>query len=65
MDEIRNAFTESLVRIPMTLADSGAITNMLDEGVAQPFLVTTSVITLASEIVHSILEIDDIVNVFY
>jgi len=40
----------------------GAITNMLDEGVAQPLLVTISAITLASETVRSILKIDDIVN---
>lgn len=40
----------------------GAITNMLDEGVAQPLLVTTSAITLASETVRSILKIDDIVS---
>ncbi|KAI9559126.1 hypothetical protein GHT06_015915 [Daphnia sinensis] len=43
----------------------GAITNMLDEGVAQPLLVTTSAITLASETVRSILKIDDIVNALY
>jgi hypothetical protein len=35
---------------------------MLDEGVAQPLLVTTSAITLASETVRSILKIDDIVS---
>ena len=40
----------------------GAITNMLDEGVAQPLLVTISAITLASETVRSILKIDDIVS---
>jgi len=36
---------------------------MLDEGVAQPLLVTISAITLASETVRSILKIDDIVSV--
>lgn len=35
---------------------------MLDEGVAQPLLVTISAITLASETVRSILKIDDIVS---
>lgn len=35
---------------------------MLDEGVAQPLLVTTSAITLATETVRSILKIDDIVR---
>lgn len=43
----------------------GAITNMVDEGVAQPLLVTTSAITLACETVRSILKIDDIVNALH
>lgn len=37
---------------------------MLDEGVAQPLLVTISAITLASETVRSILKIDDIVSYY-
>jgi chaperonin GroEL (HSP60 family) len=37
---------------------------MLDEGVAQPLLVTISAITLASETVRSILKIDDIASLF-
>merc|ERR1711922_21187 len=41
----------------------GAITNILEENVVQPLLVSTSSITLASETVRSILKIDDIVNV--
>ena len=40
----------------------GAITNILEENVLQPLLVTTSAITLASETVRSILKIDDIVS---
>lgn len=40
----------------------GAITNILEENVVQPLLVSTSMITLASETVRSILKIDDIVN---
>ncbi|XP_017797695.1 PREDICTED: T-complex protein 1 subunit delta [Habropoda laboriosa] len=40
----------------------GAITNILEENVIQPLLVSTSAITLASETVRSILKIDDIVN---
>ncbi|KYM88596.1 T-complex protein 1 subunit delta [Atta colombica] len=40
----------------------GAITNILEENVIQPLLVSTSSITLASETVRSILKIDDIVN---
>jgi T-complex protein 1 subunit delta len=40
----------------------GAITNILEENVVQPLLVSTSCIHLASETVRSILKIDDIVN---
>merc|ERR550532_2869419 len=40
----------------------GTITNILDENVVQPLLVSTSAITLASETVRSILKFDDIVN---
>lgn len=41
----------------------GAITNILEEHVVQPLLVSTSAITLASETVRSILKIDDIVSI--
>merc|ERR1719153_154256 len=41
----------------------GAITNILEENVVQPLLVSPSAISLASETVRSILKIDDIVNV--
>merc|ERR1712059_61959 len=40
----------------------GTITNILEENVVQPLLVSTSCVTLASETVRSILKIDDIVN---
>lgn len=40
----------------------GAITNILDEAVVQPLLVSTSAVHLSSECVRSILKIDDIVN---
>ncbi|XP_059168665.1 T-complex protein 1 subunit delta-like isoform X2 [Physella acuta] len=40
----------------------GAITNILEESVVQPILVTVSAINLAAETVRSILKIDDIVN---
>lgn len=40
----------------------GTITNILEENVVQPLLVSTSAVTLASETVRSILKIDDIVN---
>jgi len=39
----------------------GAITNILEESVVQPLLVSTSAVHLASETVRSILKIDDIV----
>ena len=39
----------------------GAITNILEENVLQPLLVSTSAIHLASETVRSIMKIDDIV----
>lgn len=39
----------------------GTITNMLDENVVQPLLVSTSAIGLATECVRMILKIDDIV----
>jgi len=39
----------------------GAITNILEESVVQPLLVSTSAIHLAAETVRSILKIDDIV----
>merc|ERR1712176_830251 len=40
----------------------GAITNILEENVVQPLLVSTSALNLAAECVRSILKIDDIVN---
>lgn len=40
----------------------GTITDILEENVLQPLLVSTSAIRLASETVRSILKIDDIVN---
>jgi len=40
----------------------GTVSNILNENVVQPLLVSTSAITLAAETVRSILKIDDIVN---
>lgn len=40
----------------------GMITDIMEENVVQPLLVSISAITLASETVRSILKIDDIVN---
>jgi len=42
----------------------GVITDILEENVVQPLLVSISAITLASETVRSILKIDDIINTF-
>jgi T-complex protein 1 subunit delta len=42
----------------------GTITDILEESVVQPLLVSTSAISLASETVRSILKIDDIINTF-
>lgn len=40
----------------------GAVTNILEENVVQPLLVSISAVTLAAETVRSILKIDDIVT---
>ena len=40
----------------------GTITNILEENVVQPVLVTSSAISLAAETVRSIMKIDDIVS---
>ena len=40
----------------------GMITNILDENVVQPLLVSTSAVRLAGETVRSIMKVDDIVS---
>ena len=40
----------------------GGISNILEELVVQPLLVSVTVLTLATETVRSILKIDDVVN---
>eukprot|EP00128_Syssomonas_multiformis_P000588 Colp12_sorted_trinity150504_noHs@30484 len=40
----------------------GTVTDILEENVVQPMLVSTSAITLAAETVRSIMKIDDIIN---
>ena len=40
----------------------GTITNILEENVLQPLLVSTSAVSLAAETVRSIMKIDDIVS---
>lgn len=59
--ELRNRHVKDEVTAGINVR-KGAITNMLEENVIQPLLVSTSSITLASETVRSILKIDDIVN---
>jgi len=41
----------------------GTITDILEENVVQPLLVSTSMIQLATETVRSIMKIDDIVRI--
>lgn len=41
----------------------GAITDILEENVVQPLLVSTSALSFATETVRSILKIDDIVSI--
>ncbi len=43
----------------------GTVTDILEENVVQPLLVSTSAIQLASETVTSILKIDDIVSIVF
>ncbi|XP_041351582.1 T-complex protein 1 subunit delta-like [Gigantopelta aegis] len=40
----------------------GAISNILEENVVQPMIVSTSAVSLAAETVRSILKIDDVIN---
>ncbi|KAF7408622.1 hypothetical protein HZH66_003159 [Vespula vulgaris] len=59
--ELRNRHAQGEMTTGINVR-KGAITNILEENVLQPLLVSTSAITLASETVRSILKIDDIVN---
>ncbi|XP_027842312.1 T-complex protein 1 subunit delta [Aphis gossypii] len=59
--ELRNRHSQGEVTAGINVR-KGAITNILEENVVQPLLVSISAITLASETVRSILKIDDIVN---
>jgi len=60
--ELRNLHSEGNKNHGINVR-KGSITNMNDENVLQPLLVTTSAITLATETVRMILKIDDIVPV--
>lgn len=59
--ELRNRHAQDELTAGINVR-KGTITNILEENVVQPLLVSTSCITLASETVRSILKIDDIVN---
>ena len=59
--ELRNRHAQGDITTGINVR-KGAITNMFEEKVFQPLLVSTSLITLASETVRSILKIDDIIN---
>eukprot|EP00096_Caligus_rogercresseyi_P006520 TRINITY_DN22_c1_g1_i1.p1 TRINITY_DN22_c1_g1~~TRINITY_DN22_c1_g1_i1.p1 ORF type:complete len:527 (+),score=235.16 TRINITY_DN22_c1_g1_i1:108-1688(+) len=59
--ELRNCHARGQLTAGINVR-KGAITNILEENVVQPLLVSTSAISLAAETVQSILKIDDIVN---
>nr|CAD7437902.1 unnamed protein product [Timema bartmani] len=59
--ELRNKHAQGDINAGINVR-KGAITNILEENVVQPLLVSISAITLASETVRSILKIDDIVS---
>ncbi|KAK6636011.1 hypothetical protein RUM43_009663 [Polyplax serrata] len=59
--DLRNRHAEGEVTAGINVR-KGAITNILEENVVQPLLVSTNSIILASETVRSLLKIDDIVN---
>ncbi|RKP11387.1 chaperonin Cpn60/TCP-1 family [Piptocephalis cylindrospora] len=59
--ELRNRHAKGEITAGINVR-KGTITNILEENVVQPLLVSTSAIELASETVKMILKIDDIVN---
>lgn len=60
--ELRNRHAQGETNAGINVR-KGQITNILEENVVQPLLVSTSAITLAIECVRMILKIDDIVTV--
>lgn len=62
--ELRNQHAQGEIAAGINVRKS-CITNILEENVVQPLLVSTSAITLATETVRSILKIDDIVSIFF
>ncbi|CAH1984590.1 unnamed protein product [Acanthoscelides obtectus] len=59
--ELRNRHAKGEISAGINVR-KGAITDILEENVVQPLLVSTSALSLATETVRSILKIDDIVN---
>lgn len=53
----------SVLVVIQAMCVQGAITNILEENVVQPLLVSMSAVHLAAETVRSILKIDDIVSI--
>ncbi|CAL5371989.1 unnamed protein product [Camellia sinensis] len=60
--ELRNRHAQGEINAGINVR-KGQITNILEENVVQPLLVSTSAISLATECVRMILKIDDIVKV--
>ncbi|KAK9105838.1 hypothetical protein Scep_022682 [Stephania cephalantha] len=60
--ELRNRHAQGEINAGINVR-KGQITNILEENVIQPLLVSTSAITLATECVRMILKIDDIITV--
>ena len=60
--ELRNRHANGEINTGINVR-KGVVTNILDEKVVQPLLVSTSAISLAAECVRMILKIDDIVLV--
>ncbi|MQM20339.1 hypothetical protein Taro_053359 [Colocasia esculenta] len=60
--ELRNKHAQGEINAGINVR-KGQITNILEENVVQPLLVSTSAVTLATECVRMMLKIDDIVTV--
>nr|GFC34882.1 T-complex protein 1 subunit delta [Tanacetum cinerariifolium] len=60
--ELRNRHAQGEINAGINVR-KGQITNIWEENVVQPLLVSTSAITLATECVRMVLKIDDIVTV--
>ncbi|KAK9873042.1 hypothetical protein WA026_020778 [Henosepilachna vigintioctopunctata] len=61
--ELRNRHAKGEISSGINVR-KGTISDILEENVVQPLLVTTNAVTFATETVRSILKIDDIVNTF-